>query len=109
MVNQVILVGRLTNKPILEERGDKVYSKITLATPRSYKNINGEYDIDFIDVVLINKVAQSCIEYCKQGDTIGIRGNLQRLKDKDLEVHAEKITFLSSNPITDEDGQIIAC
>lgn len=96
MVNQVILVGKLTNKPILEERGDKVYSKITLATPRSYKNINGEYDTDFIDVVLINKVAESCIECCKQGDTIGVRGNLQRLKDKDLEVHAERITFLSS-------------
>lgn len=96
MVNQVILIGKLTNNPILEERGDKVYSKITLATPRSYKNINGEYDTDFIDVVLINKVAESCIEYCKQGDTIGVRGSLQRLKDKDLEVHAEKITFLSS-------------
>ena len=96
MVNQVILIGKLTNKPILKKREDKVYSKITLATPRSYKNINGEYDTDFIDVVLINKVAESCIEYCKQGDMIGVRGNLQRLKDKDLEVHAEKITFLSS-------------
>ena len=96
MLNQVILVGKLTNKPILEEKGDKVYSKVTLATPRNYKNINGEYDIDYIDVVLFNKIAQSCVEYCKQGDTIGIRGNLQRLKDKILEVHAEKITFLSS-------------
>lgn len=95
MVNQVILVGRLTNKPILEERGDKVYSKITLATPRNYKNINGEYDTDFLDVVLINTVAESCVEYCEQGDLIGVRGNLQRLKDKTLEVHAEKITFLS--------------
>ena len=96
MVNQVILIGKLTNKPMLEERGDKVYSKITLATPRSYKNINGEYDTDFIDVVLIGKVAESCVEYCEQGDMVGVRGNLQRLKDKDLEVHAEKITFLSS-------------
>ena len=96
MLNQVILVGRLTNKPILEEREDKVYSKVTLAIPRNYKNINGEYDIDYIDVVLFNKIAQSCIEYCKQGDTISVRGSLQRLKDKDLKVHAEKITFLSS-------------
>ena len=96
MLNQVILVGRLTNKPILEEKGNKVYSKVTLATPRNYKNINGEYDTDVIDVVLIGKVAESCVEYCKQGDMIGVRGNLQRLKDKNLEVHAEKITFLSS-------------
>ena len=96
MVNQVILIGKLTNKPILEKREDKVYSKVTLATPRNYKNINGEYDTDFIDVVLIGKVAESCVEYCEQGDMVGVRGNLQRLKDKDLEVHAEKITFLSS-------------
>lgn len=96
MTNQVILVGKLTNKPILEEKGDKVYSRITLATPRNYKNTNGEYDTDFIDVVLINKVAESCVEYCEQGDMVGVRGSLQRLKDKDLEVHAEKITFLSS-------------
>lgn len=96
MTNQVILVGRLTNKHILEERGDKVYSKVTLAIPRVYKKTNGEYDTDFIDVVLIGKVAESCVEYCKQGDMIGVRGNLQRLKDKNLEVHAEKITFLSS-------------
>lgn len=96
MVNQVILIGKLTNKPILEKREDKVYSKITLATPRNYKNINGEYDTDFIDVVLIGKVAESCVEYCEQGNMVGVRGNLQRLKDKDLEVHAEKITFLSS-------------
>lgn len=96
MLNQVILVGRLTNKPILEEKGDKVYSKVTLAIPRNYKNINGEYDTDFIDVVLINNVAKSFVEYCKQGDMIGVRGNLQRLKDKNLEVHAERTTFLSS-------------
>ena len=96
MTNQVILVGRLTNKPILEEREDKVYSKVTLAIPRNYKNINGEYDIDYIDVVLFNKIAQSCVEYCEQGDTIGVKGNLQRLKDKDLEVYVEKFTFLSS-------------
>lgn len=96
MINQVILTGRLTNKPILEERGDKIYLKITLATLRNYKNTNGEYDTDLIDVVLINEVAQSCVEYCEKDDMVGVRGNLQRLKDKDLEVHAEKITFLSS-------------
>lgn len=96
MTNQVILVGRLTNKPILEEREYNVYSKVTLAIPRVYKNTNGEYDTDFIDVVLIGKVAEICVEYCEQGDMIGVRGNLQRLKDKNLEVHAEKITFLSS-------------
>lgn len=34
MLNQVILVGRLTNKPILEERGDKVYSKVTFLSSK---------------------------------------------------------------------------
>ena len=50
MVNQIILVGRLVKTPELEltDSGKKI-STITLAVPRTYKNLNGEYDTDFID------------------------------------------------------------
>lgn len=49
MLNQTVLVGRLVKDPELREtdNGNKV-TNITLAVPRSYKNINGEYDTDFI-------------------------------------------------------------
>lgn len=48
MLNQAVLVGRLVKDPELHETesGNKVTS-ITLAVPRNFKNVNGEYDTDF--------------------------------------------------------------
>lgn len=48
MLNQTVLVGRLVSDPELREteNGNKV-TNVTLAVPRSFKNINGEYDTDF--------------------------------------------------------------
>ncbi len=105
MLNQIVLVGRLVKKPELRtSENSKKYTFITLAVPRSFKNINGEYDTDFIDCVLWDNVASSTSEYCGKGDIVGVKGRLQsRLIEKDdnkkyvLEVIAEKVTFLSSN------------
>ena len=74
MVNQIILVGRLVKNPTLEltENGKKI-SVITLAVPRSYKNVNGEYDTDFLDCTLWTGIAESTSEYCKTGDIIGVK------------------------------------
>ncbi len=104
MLNSAILVGRLVNDPELyeTETGRKV-TRITLAIPRSYKNINGEYDTDFIGCKLWQGVAQSTTEYCKKGDLVGIKGRIQTSSYETeegaksfTEVVAEKITFLSS-------------
>lgn len=110
MLNQLVLVGRLVKKPELREaENKKKYTFITLAVPRSFKNINGEYDTDFIDCVLWDSVASSTVEYCNKGDIVGVRGRIQtriieqqETKKSQLEVIAEKITFLSSKAKTDE-------
>ena len=103
MLNQLVIIGRLTKEPELRktENGKKV-SNITLAVQRGYKNVNGVYDTDFIDCVLWNNVAESTTEYCKKGDLLGVRGRVQtRVYEKDeetkyvTEVVAEKVTFLS--------------
>ena len=104
MLNQVVLVGRLLRKPELREsENGKRMSYITLAVPRSFKNMNGEYDTDFIDCLLWDNVAASTVEYCGKGDIVGVKGRLQsRIVEKEtgnvnrLEVVAEKVTFLSS-------------
>ena len=42
MLNQLVLVGRIVKKPELREaENNKKYSFITLAVPRSFKNVNG--------------------------------------------------------------------
>lgn len=104
MLNQIVLVGRLTKEVQLNktENGKKV-SNITLAVPRSFKNMNGLYDTDFIDCILWDNVAVNTSEYCHKGDILGIKGRVQsRTIEKDdkkqnvLEVIAEKVTFLTS-------------
>lgn len=105
MLNQSVLVGRLVKDPELyeTENGHKV-TNITLAVPRSYKNMNGEYDTDFINCVLWKGVAENTTQYCKKGDLLGVKGHIQsRIIEIDNEVHrqivevvAEKVTYLSS-------------
>ena len=97
MLNQTVLVGRLVQDPEIKEleNGKKV-TNITLAIKRSYKNSDGIYDTDFIDCVLWNGIAENTSEYCKKGNIIGVKGRLQRLSGSELQVVAEKVTFLSS-------------
>ena len=53
MLNQTALVGKLTKTPeIMENQDGSKFTIITLAVPRSYKNMNGEYDTDFIPCIL---------------------------------------------------------
>ena len=97
MLNQIVIVGRLVDRPIVEENenGRKV-SKITLAVSRSFKNSEGEYDTDFIPCTLWGEIADRTAEYCEKGDVVGVKGRLQCLEGNTLQAVAEKVTFLSS-------------
>lgn len=106
MLNQVIIVGRLVREVELKElESGKKVANITIACSRPYKNSDGEYDTDFIDVVLWDGVASNTKEYCNKGDLLGVKGRLQSseyekedgTKIKKQEVVAEKLTFLSSS------------
>lgn len=101
MLNQTVLVGRLTqdlNKELIDNDG-KV-CQITISVPRSYKNDDGKYDVDFIPIVLTDNIGKNVCEYCKKGDVIGIRGRIESFKEKELynvKVIAERVTFLSNS------------
>ena len=74
MLNQVVLVGRIVKTPELRvtETGKKT-ATVTLAVPRNYKNMNGEYDTDFLDCTLWTNIAENTTEYCQTGDMVGIK------------------------------------
>lgn len=104
MLNQVILAGRLVSDPeITTTENNKKRTYVTVAIPRSYKNMDGVYDTDFIKCVLWNGVAETTCEYCSKGDIVGIRGRLQSStyevdgeKKYSMDIIAEKVSFLSS-------------
>ena len=104
MLNQVVLVGRLVKDPeLVETETSKKMSRVTLAIPRSFKNMDGEYETDFVNCILWDAIAKSAVEYCKKGDIVGIKGRIQSSvveKDEEkkyyVDVIAERVTFLSS-------------
>ena len=111
MLNHVVVAGRLTSDPVVEEteNGKKV-SSITVAVPRSYKNVDGTYDTDFIRCTLWGGIVENTCEYCKKGDIVGVKGRIQTSsyetedgnKKYAMEVVAEKISFLSSKKVGEE-------
>ena len=105
MLNQIILVGRLTRDITVNksDNGIKV-ATISLAIPRSFKNSDGVYDTDFIDCVAFDTIAENTSEYCGKGDIVGVKGRVQsRILEKEgkkesvMEIIAEKVTFLSNH------------
>ena len=113
MLNQIILVGRLTRDITVNksENGVKV-ATISIAVPRSFKNVEGVYDTDFIDCVAFDLVAENTSEYCNKGDIVGVKGRVQSKsieledgkKENKLEIICEKITFLSSKPKEEDEN-----
>ena len=107
MLNQIILVGRLTRDISVHktDKGSKV-ATISLAIPRSFKNMDGNYDTDFVDCVAFDGVAENTSEYCGKGDIVGVKGRVHsRTIEKEgkteylMEIIAEKVTFLSSKKL----------
>lgn len=105
MLNQVVLVGRLTSDlEIQETESGKRRTLLTLAVQRPFKNTDGEYDTDFIDVVMWDSIAENTVEYCRKSDVVSIKGRIQAstyeteegTRKKVTEIIAEKVTFLSS-------------
>ncbi len=109
MLNSLILVGRLTKEiDIKETESGKKVGTLSLAIPRSFKNMNGVYETDFVNCTLWEEKAKITKEYCKVGDIVGIRGRLQSniIKTEEgsryfLEVVADKVTFLSNKKKND--------
>lgn len=104
MLNQTVIVGRIVRDLEVHETesGNKV-AQLTLAVPRSFKNMEGQYETDFIPCVLWKGIAENTAEYCKKGDLVGIKGRIQsrtyeteEARKNIVEVVAEKVTFLSS-------------
>lgn len=104
MLNQIILIGRLTHDPELKtlEDGKKVMS-LQIAVQRNFKNLEGVYETDFIPITLWQGLAENFHQYCLKGTLIAVRGRMQmkhvKYDDKDyktMEIIGERVTYLSN-------------
>jgi single-strand DNA-binding protein len=116
MLNQVVLIGRLTRDPELKYTpGNGIpVATFTLACDRPFTNQEGEREADFINIVTWRKLAENCANYLQKGSLAAVTGRLQirsyedseGVKRKVAEVVADNVRFLDSKKKqgADEEG-----
>lgn len=68
MINNVVLVGRLTKDPDLRYTGSgSAVATFTLAVNRNFTNSEGNREADFINCVIWRKPAETLANYAKKG------------------------------------------
>ncbi|OXT16068.1 single-stranded DNA-binding protein [Bacillus sp. OG2] len=109
MINQVILVGRLTKDPELKiTAGGISVVNVTMAVNRQFKNQKGEIEADFVQCTLWEKTAENTAQYCRKGSLVGMTGRIQtrsyeNQEGKKLyltEVVAESVRFLEPKRVS---------
>lgn len=96
MLNNVVLVGRITNDIEKIENEENTSYRLMLKISRSFKNENGEYETDIVPIELMSYIGSNVLQYCEKGDIIGAKGRIQN-NENGISVIAERITFLSNN------------
>lgn len=78
MLNNVVLVGRLTKDPELRYTpSNQAVATFTLAVNRRFKNQNGEREADFINCVIWRQNAENLANWGFKGASLGITGAIQ--------------------------------
>lgn len=77
-LNRIVLVGHLTRDPELKYslKGDPV-ATLGIAVNRFSKNDQGDYEVDFFNIVAFRKTAQFASDYLRKGNLVSVDGRLQ--------------------------------
>ena len=105
MINNVVLMGRLTADPELKTtpNGTSVTS-FSIAVERNYAPKGQERETDFINVVAWRHTAEFVCRYFDKGSMIAVTGSIQARKYQDkhgnnrvaVEVVANQVSFCGS-------------
>ncbi|AMB93269.1 single-stranded DNA-binding protein [Aerococcus sp. UMB8608] len=78
MINNVVLVGRLTKEVDLRYTQSGIAAaNFILACNRNFRNAQGEIEADFISCVIWRKAAENLAKYARKGSLIGVEGTIQ--------------------------------
>lgn len=114
-MNKVILMGRLTADPNLNQTQSGISScRFSIAVNRNFKNQQGTYDADFINCVAWRQTAEFINRYFKKGSMICVEGTLRNNNYQDrkypdvthytMEVLVDNVEFTGSKSETGTAG-----
>lgn len=77
-MNKVILIGNLCKEhDIKVMSNNKKVIRNSLAVKRNFKNANGEYESDFVNIVVFEPTANFMQSYTSKGDKVAVTGRWQ--------------------------------
>lgn len=78
MINNVVLVGRLTKDLDLKYTSNgTAVATFTVAVNRQFTNQKGERDAGFINCVIWRKSAENMANFTSKGSLVGVEGHIQ--------------------------------
>lgn len=105
MFNEVIIIGRLANKPILRAtQNGTLMATATISVERPYRNNLGVREVDYVNCLFWKGLASQVIDSCDVGTFIGIKGRIQSRSYEDgdnktfstFEVRVEHVSFVEN-------------
>lgn len=76
-MNKTILMGRVCKDIDVRGDGNNMVARYSLAVDRRFKNKDGEYETDFINIVAFGKSAEFAEKYFKKGMKVLVTGRIQ--------------------------------
>ena len=113
MINNVVLMGRLTAAPELKTTQSGISTvRFSVAVERRYNKQGEERQTDFIDCVAWRQTAEFVSKYFNKGSMIAVEGSIQTRnyedkngnKRKAVEVQVDNVSFCGSKGETGTGG-----
>ena len=113
MINNVVLMGRLTAAPELKTTQSGISTvRFSIAVERRYNKQGEERQTDFIDCVAWRQTAEFVSKYFNKGSMIAVEGSIQTRnyedkngnKRKAVEVQVDNVSFCGSKGETGTGG-----
>jgi len=100
MLNQIVLMGRLTKDPELRRtQGGTAVASFTLAVDRDFTNQDGSKDTDFIDCVAWKGTGEFVSKYFTKGRMAVVSGRLQLRDWTDREGNKRRSAEVVANSV----------
>lgn len=100
MLNNVIIMGRLTRDPELRHtQSGTAVASFTIACDRDRSQKDGEKETDFIDIVAWGKTGEFVSKYFSKGRMAVVHGRLQIRSYKDKNDNLRKVAEINADSV----------
>lgn len=100
MLNQILLIGKIKNIQKNIKISSKEFIKVSLVVQRNYKNFNGQFDCDLINLFFWKDILASHRQLLINNNFVAIKGRVENHNGKELLI-GELITLVNENNILD--------